>query len=98
MGGTLPAYIYTHTPIHTSLATRSRRSCVPAETDGLRAILEARGLVGSSTPVNPCKLGKRTDGVQAVELNLQWFVVQQMRETLHSPPPPSPSVPTSLPG
>ena len=72
--------------------------CVPVETDGLSATLNAHGLVGSSTPVKPCKLGKRTDGKQAVELNLQWFVVQEMRKLMHSPPPPSPSLPTSLPG
>ena len=72
--------------------------CVPVETDGLSATLNAHGLVGSSTPVKPCKLGKRTDGKQAVELNLQWFVVQELRNLMHSPPPPSPSLPTSLPG
>jgi len=64
---------------------KSEPMCVPEETNDINVFLTERDLVGSTVPVPPCLVGTDTSGNQAIEVNLKWFEVSEIRILMETP-------------
>ena len=64
---------------------KSEPHCVPEETNDISVFLTARNLVGSTVPVPPCIVGTDNKGNQAIEVNLKWFEVNEIRILMETP-------------